>query len=269
MKHHENHEGGAHAGHGAAEPGGLSASLHGYTLVLDSTGLSDGPQNVGFTVVGPDGRSVTEFEAVHEKKLHFVAVRRDMAGFQHVHPTMDAAGNWSAALDLAPGEWRFFADFQPVHHEPMTLGASASVAGTYNPRPLPDVARVDQAGEYTVTLRGALSVGTPGGLTFIVARGAEPVTTLEPYLGSFGHLIALRSEDLAYLHVHPQGAPGERATQAGPQISFIASAPSPGLYRLHLDFQHEGTVHTAQFTVEATPAAAPQRDDHHSGGRHH
>jgi hypothetical protein len=28
-------------------------------------------------------------------------------------------------------------------------------------------------------------------------------------------------------------------------------APSAGTYRLYLDFQHRGTVHTAEFTAEA------------------
>ncbi|NKX51639.1 hypothetical protein HER39_13910, partial [Arthrobacter deserti] len=43
-------------------------------------------------------------------------------------------------------------------------------------------------------------------LTVIVTRGGQPVKTLEPYLGAYGHLVALRAGDLAYLHVHPEGA---------------------------------------------------------------
>ena len=36
-----------------------------------------------------------------------------------------------------------------------------------------------------------------------VTRDGEPVTDLQPYLGAFGHLVAIRDGDLAYLHVHP------------------------------------------------------------------
>ncbi len=46
----------------------------------------------------------------------------------------------------------------------------------------------------------------------------EPVTDIEPYLGAFGHLVALREGDLAYLHVHPEGdepAPGDLSGPAG------------------------------------------------------
>jgi len=75
------------------------------------------------------------------------------------------------------------------------------------------------------------------------------VTTLQPYLGAAGHLVALRSGDLAYLHVHPMG---ERpAASSGPDIAFLAQAPSAGRYLLYLDFQVDGQVHTAAFTVTA------------------
>ena len=58
--------------------------------------------------------------------------------------------------------------------------------------------------------------------------------------------MALRDGDLAYLHVHP-----EASTSAGPRIVFYADVPSDGNYALFLDFQHGGTVHTAQFTARA------------------
>jgi hypothetical protein len=55
--------------------------------------------------------------------------------------------------------------------------------------------------------------------------------------------------DLAYLHVHPEGTPGDGRTPAGPEIVFTTQVPSAGTYRLFLDFRHRGGVHTAAFTV--------------------
>ncbi len=63
--------------------------------------------------------------------------------------------------------------------------------------------------------------------------------------------MALRDGDLAYLHVHPAGEPGDGVTAAGPDITFYATAPSAGDYRLFLDFQHGDVVRTAEFTVRA------------------
>jgi hypothetical protein len=84
-----------------------------------------------------------------------------------------------------------------------------------------------------------------------VAKGGKPLRDLQPYLGAYGHLVALRSGDPAYLHVHPNGEPGDGKTQPGPEVSFTATAPSAGTYRLFLDFQHKGEVRTAAFTVKA------------------
>ena len=48
----------------------------------------------------------------------------------------------------------------------------------------------------------------------------------------------------------PARAPRRPATAAaGPQVSFVAEVPSAGRYRLFLDFQHDDTVRTAEFTV--------------------
>ena len=72
------------------------------------------------------------------------------------------------------------------------------------------------------------------------------MTDLQPYLGAYGHLVALRDGDLAYLHVHPQ-----HTDTAGPDIGFDADVPTAGTYRLFLDFQHAGVVRTAAFTATA------------------
>ncbi|WP_328530688.1 hypothetical protein OG984_05830 [Nocardioides sp. NBC_00368] len=252
-----------HAGHGGGAsklPGGLMVSEHGYTLDLDSAILAAGRTSVKFRVTGPDGEPVTDYEPTHDKELHFIAVRRDMSGFQHVHPTLarsgDEAGTWTTDLDLTPGAWRVFADFRATAHgETMTLGSDISVPGTYQPAPLPPVSQTAEVDGYTVTLKGQLVPEESSELTLTVSRDGQQVTDLEPYLAAYGHLVALRSGDLAYLHVHPEGEPGDGITKPGPDITFFATAPSAGPYRLYLDFKHDGVVRTAEFTVQAGRSA--------------
>ncbi|MEU4999623.1 hypothetical protein [Streptomyces sp. NPDC021622] len=278
--HHQSQHGGhaGHGGHGGATPGGLSVSENGYTLELDSTIVTGGVQPVTFRVIGPDGQAVTEFTPEHEKALHFIAVRRDTAGFQHVHPVMDEKGTWSVELALEPGDWRFFADIHPAGHDgTMTLGIDVAVAGQYDPRPLPEVTRAARADEFTVTLDGELLPGAASELTLAVSRNGRPVTDLQPYLAAYGHLVALRVGDLGYLHVHPEGEPGDGTTAPGPEIAFAATAPSVGTYRLFLDFQHDGVVRTAEFTVRTATSpgsdtasqAAPAEHPSHHHAHHH
>jgi hypothetical protein len=107
---------------------------------------------------------------------------------------------------------------------------------------------------YEVQLTGDLVAGQASPLTLTVRKDGQPVTDLQPYLAAYGHLVALRDGDLAYLHVHPEGAPGDGRTAAGPEIDFVAEVPSAGTYRLFLDFQHDGVVRTAEFTAATSGA---------------
>jgi hypothetical protein len=223
--------------------------------VLDETITAAAPEaSVRFHVQGPDGTPVTDYATEHDKQLHLIAVRRDLSGFQHVHPTLAGDGTWSAPLDLtAAGDYRLFADFRPADRDDgLTLGADLAVPGILMPQPLPAPAPTARVDDYTVTLTGDLVPGQPSALTLTIARDGSPVTDLQPYLGAYGHLVALRAGDLAYLHVHPDGVPGDGATAPGPDVTFWATAPSAGAYRLYLDFQHDGVVRTAEFTVHAT-----------------
>jgi len=249
-------------------PGGLMVSENGYTLRLADRTATAGPQTpLRFQILGPDREPVTGYQTEHDKDLHLIAVRRDLSHFQHVHPVLDPGGTWSVPLDLsAAGEYRVFADFTPAGHDGgLVLGADLAVPGTYEPVPLPEPAAIAQVADgYEVALAGDLVPGQPSELTLTVSKDGVPVTDLQPYLAAYGHLVALRAGDLAYLHVHPAGTPGDGVTPAGPGITFYATAPSTGEYRLFLDFQHAGVVRTAEFTLQAgeTPrtATAPSTD---------
>jgi hypothetical protein len=227
-------------------PAGLMVSEDGYTLALEQDAVpSAGTAPVSFRVLGPDGHAVAAYEEKHEEDLHLVAVRRDLSGFQHVHPTLGADGVWTTPLDLTPGSWRLFADFAPAADgENRVLGADLAVAGDLVPTPLSGPAPTAEVDGYTVTLTGELPPGEEAELTLTVSREGRPVTDLQPYLGAYGHLVVLRAGDLAYLHVHPV-----RELAAGPRIEFATTPPSAGTYRLFLDFKHGDEVRTAAFTV--------------------
>lgn len=148
-----------------------------------------------------------------------------------------------------------FADFVPAGGDGLTLGADLHVAGRYDPQPLPPAATTSTVDGYTVSLSGAVKANESSPLVLSVSRNGKPVTDLQPYLGAYGHLVALRASDLAYLHVHPMGKPG--ATPAGPEIGFHATFPSNGDYRLFLDFKHGNVVRTAEFTVSVRAGREP------------
>lgn len=264
MDTHEGDDGGsgghaapASGAHGAGDadsaahlPGGLMVSDRGYTFALTTDTLPAGPaQPLSFTIEGPGG-AVTEYDVEHEQELHLIAVRRDFTEYQHVHPVRAADGTWSTTLDLTPGEWKLFADFS-TDGEALTLGTGLAVPGDYQPAELPAPSTTAEVDGYTVTLDGHLDAGEASDVTVSVSRDGVPVTDLDPYLGAYGHLVALRDGDLAYLHVHPEGEPGDGVTRPGPEVAFAVTPASGGAHRLFFDFEHEGVVRTAAFTVVA------------------
>lgn len=66
----------------------------------------------------PAGSPVTAYRETHERDLHLIVVRRDLAGFQHVHPVQASDGT-------------------------LTLGTDVAVAGHYTPAALPAPAGAD------------------------------------------------------------------------------------------------------------------------------
>ncbi|WP_020136990.1 hypothetical protein [Streptomyces sp. 351MFTsu5.1] len=249
----------AHPERESPPAGGLQISEKGYTLDLATPRLAAGrTADLRFTVRDGVGRAVTAFRTEHDKELHLIVASRDLNTYRHLHPARAADGTWSIPVSLPrAGGYRVFADFTPERKgaENLTLGADLAVSGAYQPQPVPAPHATAETDGYEVELDGTLRPGATRALKLTVSRDGRPVTDLQPYLGAYGHLVALRSGDLAYLHVHPNGEPGDGTTTPGPDISFTATAPSTGTYRLFLDFKHDGKVHTAAFTVGAGGAA--------------
>jgi hypothetical protein len=251
------------------QPGGLASSLGGYTLTPATTTLTPATSTIfSFRVNGPDGLPVTAYDVEHEKRMHLIVVRRDTAGFQHVHPDLAPDGTWSVPLTLPrAGSYRAFADFAPTGGQPATLGVDLVAPGDFRPTAYA-ASRVSEVDGFEVRLDGALTPGQSSKVTLTVTEDGGEVTDLQPYLGAYGHLVALRGGDLAYLHVHPDGTPGDGKTPAGPSVVFHAEVPSAGTYRLFLDFRHDDKVRTAEFTVDTAGAPVSTQQPPAAGDGH-
>jgi hypothetical protein len=237
----------AHPGKSAPEPGhgemamasqpvrGLAVSDHGLTLELVRRTARPGERfALAFRIVDRRGATVRDFDVEHTKRMHLIVVRRDMTGFQHLHPTQGADGTWSVPATLGDaGSYRVFADFS-VGGKPYTLADDLTVDGPVRSHPHPAPAdSVDVDG---------LRVTKSDDLGFTVTRDGKPVQIAD-YLGAKGHLVALREGDLAFLHVHPDED----------SLRFEAHFPTAGRYRLFLQFKTtDGRLHTAAFTEEVT-----------------
>lgn len=243
------------AGHGAAADAaeehrpatpvrGLSGAANGLRLALDTPELPRGRRTeLRFRVLGADGRPARDLEVEHERRVHLIVVRRDLTGFQHLHPRQGRDGTWRIALRIpAAGVHRVYADVVRDGRA-ATLAADLRVDGPADLRALPAPATVATAtGGDEVRLDAPRSrAGREGELRFTVRRGGRTIRP-EPYLGARGHLVALREDDLGFLHVHP----------VDDAVAFATTFPTAGRYRLFLQYRHAGAVRTAAFTREVT-----------------
>ena len=222
---------------------GLAVSDKGLTLEPARTTAPRGKRfELAFRIADRRGQTVRDFDLEHTKRMHFIVVRRDMTGFQHLHPTQRPDGTWSVPVSLPDaGTYRLFADFS-VDGTPHTLADDLAVDGTIRSQALPaPLEGVDVDGLRVSLTEGAATAGQESELGFTVTRNGRPVA-VEDYLGAKGHLVALRQGDLAFLHVHPDEN----------RMKFMATFPTAGTYRLFLQFQTGGRVHTAAFTQEVS-----------------
>jgi hypothetical protein len=235
---------GAHGGEPAKAVRGLAVADSPLRLEVEQPELRRGAnERLAFRIVDERGEAVRDFDVEHERRMHLIIARRDLTGFQHLHPEMAADGTWSTDVTLPEaGSHRLFADFSH-RDEAFTLASDLRVDGDADLRalPAPESVAVSDGG-YDVKLdAGAARAGEESDLRFTITRDGEPVET-EPYLGAGGHLVALREGDLAFLHVHPEDD----------GVGFAATFPTEGRYRLFLQFKHAGAIQTVAFTQEVS-----------------
>jgi hypothetical protein len=233
---------------------GLSATVNGYTLSAVHAPMSGMDMPVTFTIT-KDGKPVTRFDAEQTKLMHFYLIRSDLSAFQHLHPSMASDGTWTVTPTvLNAGTYRVYVQFVPhadASRGALVLSRQFSVAG-------PDATKsaavaapstTTTVDGYTVNLTGTPMAGKEVPLTITIARDGKPVTDLQPYLDTYAHVTAIHAGDLAFAHLHPSGI--ANGSHGGPTLTVNADLAEGGIYRVFIQFQTAGTLHTAAVTVTA------------------
>ncbi len=132
---------------------GLAVAGDGYQLAVTDTTLTAGePTPLSFSVVGEEG-PVRQFDEEGGVRMHLIVVRRDLTGYQHLHPTLEDDGRWQTELTLPDaGVYRAYAGFErkreedgprqrPVRRRPVHPGNAPRTGDHCRARRLPRRAR--------------------------------------------------------------------------------------------------------------------------------
>lgn len=196
------------------------------------------PVELRFRVRDRDSRgaAVPAFEIVHERPMHLIAVRRDLAHFVHEHPSLSGDEFRLTVTFPSGGDYRLFADVAPKASGSQVLMAKLTVSGPKSA----EIPRLNPG----VALQTALPLPSRQS-TDVLFRFDDP-RGLEPYLGAAGHLILIHEDAETFVHSHPI----HDAVTNG-ELRFLSRLPKPGAYRGWLQFQRSGAVVTHDLQVRA------------------
>ncbi len=193
----------------------------------------------------------TDLNLAHEKKLHFIIYDPSLSQFQHVHPTYTSTkdSTWDVEVNFTVNGnyWLWAQGELAADGSEFSAPTRLKVMGGAMERPEPTLTDLRQASDEgsEVTLsKTVLKAGRMAmlGLTFSHQDGTAP--QLAPYLGAIAHIVAIPSDGDSLIHVHPVA--GSSPTTALLHVTF----PSPGFYRLWIQFIDGGQLRTVPLAVE-------------------
>ena len=197
------------------------------------------------------GKPVQQFELVHERAMHFIAVRDGLDEFLHLHPRVTSDG--SAEVEVAfpaPGRYWLYLDVKPVGSPLQTIRQELQVAGTPAPpqelkSTLPETIKLDgMKTRISLIKKDAESIVSFEHMT----QDGSPIKNLQPYLGGMGHLVVVGAKSGEYVHAHPES---ESASDG--KVLFTVHFKHPGLYKAWGQFQREGRVFTVPVVLSVEP----------------
>lgn len=206
---------------------------------------------------------VSDFDTIHERKLHLIIVRKDLSYFTHQHPEIQSDGTFVLPNFVFPGagDYQLFFDTAPKGFGAQVLSASVRVEG--QPAPNAGTASTARAGaeqlvgDVTVSLKDERALLPRKTLPFPVrlrdSATKELIRDLQPYLGAMGHMIMIHEDAQTFVHAHPDERDPENGKRG--EITFLARAPKPGAYRVWIEFQRRDKVNVAEFRIEVKDGA--------------
>ncbi|MCY9663018.1 hypothetical protein P5G65_18345 [Paenibacillus chondroitinus] len=196
-------------------------------------------------------KPIDRFDLMHEKLMHLIVVSKDLSYFDHLHPEHVGQGQFTVKTKFpASGYYQLIADFTPQGRGETVQTHWVTIKGKEPKMAVlqPDTSLTKEVDGKEVTLAfDHLMAGMGLDMIFTIkdARTKQPITDLQPYLGSLGHVVAISADAKEYVHVHPNEQKG-----SGPTAAFTIIFPKSGVYKIWGQFQHQNEVFIVPFTIK-------------------
>lgn len=202
----------------------------------------------------------------HEKKIHFIMVSEDLSWFDHQHPEYTTAGSYDLPYTFkSGGQYILFADYKPTggtHQvEKIAINVNGSPIKTVKWTEPRIVSKID--GYVVKFINGnEMKSGIEGHINISIEKDGKSIKVdeLEKYLGANAHIVMIGEQDKEYLHVHPEAE--EFPIHAHTMVS------KPGIYRMWVQFQTNGKVHTADFVIKVGEGGVKVEGNDMKGMKH-
>ncbi len=218
------------------------------------------PVNVRLTHGDGSPVLLPELEVVHTQPIHLLIIDPSLGDYHHEHPLPTSVpGEYTFSFTPAkPTRYRIYADLVPaatgVQEYPFTdlpgggdvppaidktEITSTQVGGLFFRLDWSALPRANQVQTLHVTVTDA---------------AGQPVTSLEPVMAAFAHLVGFYDDGRTVVHLHPAGAEAtDPSLRGGPTLDFRFFPPRAGFLRLYCQVQVNGQPLFASFGTTVAP----------------
>lgn len=202
-------------------------------------------------------------ESMHEHKIHLIIVDQTLNHYEHLHPEYQADGSYTVSTTLQNGgNYILFAEYMPSGAGNLVDRFELNVAGTPSSakqKTTPDLISNTDGYEVTFTSAGPLQTNMENHIILRITKSGKEIftTDLENLMGAKAHLVFISADGREFIHCHPEE---EKV------IHTHAVFETPGIYRGFLQFQTDGQIHLADFTVQVVAGTSDQKmqqEEHH------
>ncbi len=206
------------------------------------------------------GDVIQEFETIHDKLMHIIIVGEDLSYFAHIHPTFEDRNNTFTISHTFPeaGKYKIWVDFKPKNGSQTLTAFSSNVTGNPIHKHIPitndkqHAKEIDGKYQISLTIPKEIRANSDVDIAFSISNIiGHPITDLEPLMGAGGHSVIISDDIQEFLHVH-SSEEVDYTWKGGPTVHFKTRFPSPSLYKVWGQFQHQGRIITADFVLEVT-----------------